>query len=133
MRGCSVAILVLNVLDDSVCRLKDKEGRSLDYSVTSGTVHRFLSLSLFLSPPFSLANTHTLSIFLALFFYFSLSHTQMHTYTHTHLSCAMVRIPSKSSVISWYRAPSTGPMSTISDATQISPFLPSPNSNDCDV
>lgn len=89
MRGCSVAILVLNVLDDSVCQLKDKEGRSLDYSVTSGTVHRFLSLSLFLSPPFSLANTHTLSIFLALFFYFSLSHTQMHTYTHTHICPAL--------------------------------------------
>lgn len=55
MRGCSVAILVLNVLDDSVCQLKDKEGRSLDYSVTSGTVHFSLSLSLFLSPSFSLS------------------------------------------------------------------------------
>lgn len=46
MRGCSVAILVLNVLDDSVCQLKDKEGRSLDYSVASGTVHLSLSLTL---------------------------------------------------------------------------------------
>lgn len=55
MRDCSVAILVLNVLDDSVCRLKDKEGRSLDYSVTSGTVHRFLSLSPYFFLPRSLS------------------------------------------------------------------------------
>ncbi len=128
MRGCSVAILVLNVLDDSVCQLKDKEGRSLDYSVTSGPVH--LSLSLSLSPYFSLflsfclslththTHTHTLSIFLALFFYFSLSLS--HTDTRTHLFCAAVRIPSKSSVISWYRAPSTGPMRITSAATQTS-------------
>ena len=137
MRGCSVAILVLNVLDDSVCQLKDKEGRSLDYSVTSGTVHRFLSLSLFLSPPFSLSNTHTHTFHLScsIFLFLTLTHTLSHTHTHTHLSCAMVRIPSKSSVIYWYRAPSTGPMCTISDATQISHLLllKDTNSNDCDV
>lgn len=90
MRGCSVAILVLNVLDDSVCQLKDKEGRSLDYSVTSGTVPLSLSLSppiLFLLSP-ALPYIHTLTIFLALFSISSL-HAQI-------LFSAEGRIPAQS-------------------------------------
>lgn len=119
MHGCSVAILVLNVLDDSVCQLKDKEGRSLDYSVTSGTVHPSLSLSPFLSLSLPLSLTHmrahTLSIFLALFFCF----LHLHTLTHTHI-CSALRSAVHSSVMSWYTAPSTGPMSTTSTGAQVS-------------
>lgn len=82
MHGCSGAILVLNVLDDSACQLKGKEGRSLGYSVTLGTF--FLVLF----------QTHTLSIFLVLFIYFSLTHTHAYTSTCVQtsalLSCAAV-------------------------------------------
>lgn len=107
MRGCSVAILVLNVLDDSVCQLKDKEGRSLDYSVASGAEHLPPSLYKFLFPPLSLSTTHTPDFHLSCSIFLFLPLTPKHT--HTHLLCATVRIPSKSIVISWYRAPSAGP------------------------
>lgn len=122
MRGCSVAILVLNVLDDSVCRLKDKEGRSLDYSVTSGTVH--FSLSLLPSSSFYNTHTHIHTRFPSFLFYFpfppALPLSPSHTRAHTLLFCAMVHIPPQFCIISWCRAPSTGPILNTSAAAQVS-------------
>lgn len=70
----------------------------------------FLPLSLFLS----LRNTHTLHFSCAIF----CSHGDTHT--HTPASVPTVCNPAESSFISWYRAPSTGHISSSSAATQLS-------------
>lgn len=112
MHGCSGAILVLNVLNDSACHLKGKEGRSLGYSVTLGT---FLLV---------LFQTHT--HFPSYLFYLSISNTHTCIYLHTFpdicaiILCCSAHIPVQFTIISWYAAPSTGSLRSTSPASHIS-------------
>lgn len=97
MLCCSVAILVLNVLDDSVSPAQRQRR----------TVIRLFCNVRYCKPSSLLFLTH---IFPDLFFSFCLSHKRTYTHSDTCASLLLARsnIPVQLRMISWYRAPSTG-------------------------